>query len=120
MGKTEMLSVNDVPLASPTSIQVDDEIIWTSDSGRDLSGLFSGDVVAEKKTVTIGWSYLAENEVEVIQEKLCAGYFPLKFRDAGQYMIINSYRGTLSKEMLGYIGDGILYFKSVSCKVVQR
>ena len=46
-----ILSVNGVALPSPTSIQIDDEIIWSSDSGRDLSGLFSGDVIAQKKTI---------------------------------------------------------------------
>lgn len=120
MGKPVILSVDDVKLASPTSIQIDDEIIWSSDSGRDLSGLFSGDVIAEKKTVTVNWEYLTENEVEIIQEKLCSGYFQLQFRDVGGYLTIDSYRGTLSKTILGYIGDGILYFKSVSCKIVQR
>ena len=51
---TSVLSVSGTALPSPTSLQVDDEIIWSSDSGRDLSGLFSGDVITQKKTVTIG------------------------------------------------------------------
>lgn len=114
------LTAGGTQLPSPVSIQVDDEIIWSSDSGRDLSGLFSGDIVAEKKTVTISWGILTEGEVAVLQTKLCAGYFPLVFRDAGGDVTIESYRGTLSKVMLGYVGDGILYYKSASCKVVQR
>ena len=44
-----LLTVGGVELPSPTSIQIDDEIIWSSDSGRDLSGLFAGDVVAQKR-----------------------------------------------------------------------
>lgn len=113
------LSVNEVDLPSPTSIQIDDEIIWSSDSGRDMSGLFSGDVIAEKKTVTINWGFLTENELQIIQTNLCAGYFSLMFHDVGGDITIDSYRGTLSKIMHGYVG-GVLYFKSASCKIVQR
>ena len=116
----EMFSVGQSPLPSPISISVDDEILWSADSGRDLSGLFSGDVIAEKKTVSISWGILIETEVTLLEEKLCAGYLPLTFRDAGGSLTIESYRGTLSKVLLGYIGDGILYFRSVSCKIVQR
>ena len=115
-----ILSVNGVALPSPTSIQIDDEIIWSSDSGRDLSGLFSRDVIAQKKTITIGWGVLPEKAVKLIQEKLCAGYFPVTFWDTGQFLTIEAYRGTLSKVALGQIGDGIFYYKSVSCKIVQR
>lgn len=115
-----ILSVNGVALPSPTSIQIDDEIIWSSDSGRDLSGLFSGDVIAQKKTITIGWGILPERAVALIQDKLCAGYFPLTFWDTGELLTIESYRGTLSKVVLGQVGDGIFYYKSASCKIIQR
>ena len=115
-----LLTVGGVELPSPTSIQFDDEIIWSSDSGRDLSGLFAGDVVAQKKTVTVGWGVLTEAEVKTLQQKLVAGYFPLTFRDAGGMVTIESYRGTLSTVALGEVGDGIFYYKSASCKIIQR
>ena len=115
-----VLKVNEIKLPSPTAIKVDEELIWSEDSGRDLSGLFSGDVIAEKKTVTLEWGILTESDVSILQNNLTAGYFSLTFQDAGESVTIDAYRGTLSKVMLGYIGDGILYYKSASCKVVQR
>ena len=115
-----LLSVGGVGLPSPTSLQIDDEIIWSSDSGRDLSGLFAGDVVTSKKTITVGWEFLTEKEVALLQSKLIAGYFPVTFRDGGEVLTIETYRGTLSKVALGYIGDDIFYYKAVSCKIVQR
>ena len=36
-------------LPAPTSLSVNDEIIWTSDTGRTLAGLMVGAVVAQKK-----------------------------------------------------------------------
>lgn len=113
------LSVNGIELPSPIEISVDDELIWSADTGRDLSGLFSGDVIAEKKTVSISWGILTATEIEIIKSNLVSGYFPLKFLDSSGYLVIESYRGTLSKTMLGYIG-GTLYYKSASCKIVQR
>ena len=106
-------------LPSPVEISIDDEIIWSSDSGRDLSGLFAGDVIAEKKTISITWGVLDEEEVQLIQDILKAGYIPLTFRDVGGYVTIDAYRGTLSKVLLGEYGD-VLYFKSVTCKIIQR
>ena len=115
-----MLMAGGAPLPSPVSLQIDNELIWSADSGRDLSGLFSGDVVAEKKTLTIGWGVLPAGAVRMIEERLCSGYFPLAFCDAGGIIEIETYRGTLSKIMLGTFGDGYLYYKSVNCKIVQR
>ena len=106
-------------LPSASDLSIDDEQIWTSDSGRDLSGLFSGDVIAEKKTLSIGWEYLTETEVSLIKSKLTAGYIPVTFEDCGEKVTLDSYRGTLSRVFLGTFG-GVTYYKSVTCKIVQR
>jgi len=41
-------------------------------------------------------------------------------RDDGVEITIKSYRGTLTKEHLGYIGDGTYYYKSASVSIVQK
>lgn len=107
-------------LPAPTSLSVNDELIWTSDTGRTLSGYMVGDVVAEKKTVSVKWEYLTETEVQTIKNTLIPGFFPFSFRDDGIEITIQSYRGTISKEHLGKLGDGIYYYKSVSVDIVQR
>ena len=38
-------------LPAPVSLKVDDEILWSSATGRTLDGTMLGDVVAEKKTL---------------------------------------------------------------------
>lgn len=113
------ISVGGTALPSPTGLQVDDEIIWSSDSGRDLSGLFSGDVIAQKKSVTVSWGILTAAEVAQIQNSLTAGYLSVTIQDAAGSVTISAYRGTLSKVLLGTIA-GTTYYKSVSCKIVQR
>ena len=54
-------------LPAPTSLSVNDEIIWSSDTGRTLSGRMVGDPVAQKKTVSLKWEYLTEAEEKIIK-----------------------------------------------------
>lgn len=115
-----MLKSNGIELPSPVSLTVADEIIWTSDTGRTLAGLMIGDVVAEKKNLSIKWGILTEAEVMFIKSRLVPGFFPFTFHDDGLDITIEAYRGTLTKEHLGDIGDGLYYYRSVSVDIVQR
>ena len=41
-------------------------------------------------------------------------------RDSGIDFTIEAYRGTLTKEHYGYLGDGNYYYRTVSVDVIQR
>lgn len=73
-----------------------------------------------KKNISIKWGVLEESELATIKKVLVAGFFPFSFRDDGAELTINVYRGTLSKEHLGYVGDGKYYYKSASVDIVQK
>lgn len=120
MRKGEILKSGNVVLPAPTALTISDEIIWTSDTGRTLAGTMVGDVVAEKKNLSIKWEFLKEEDVKLIRSRLTAGFFPFTFRDDGMDVTISSYRGTLTKEVLGDIGDGCYWYKSVTVDVIQR
>ena len=120
MKKGEFLKAGGVVLPAPVSLSVSDEMIWTADTGRTLSGYMVGDVVAEKKNLSIKWGFLTEDELSLIKGTMLAGFFPFTFRDDGIDLTIESYRGTLSKEVLGDLGDGTYWYKSVSVDVIQR
>ena len=74
----------------------------------------------KKKTLSINWGILKEDEMALIKNKLIAGFFPITFHDDGQDITITSYRGTLSKEVLGDIGDGNYYYRSASVSIIQQ
>lgn len=120
MDKGEVLKSGSVVLPAPVSLSVSDEIIWTSDTGRTLAGYMIGDVAAEKKNLSIKWGFLTEQDVVLIKSRLIAGYFPITFHDDGLDITIESYRGTLTKDVLGDIGDGLYWYKSVSVDIIQR
>ena len=80
-------------LPAPTSLSVNDEIIWTSDTGRTLAGLMVGAVVAQKKNLSIKWEFLTESQVKTIKNTLVPGFFPFSFRDDGIDITIQSTSG---------------------------
>ena len=115
-----ILAVNGQALPAPDSIKVDDEIIWSSSTGRSLDGTMLGDVVAKKKNISITWGLLQESELVLIKNRLIAGFFPITFRDAGEDVCINAYRSTLSKEEIGTLDDGIFWYRSASVQIIQQ
>ena len=58
-----VLKCGNVELPAPVSMSVADEIIWSSDTGRTLTGTMVGDVVAEKKNLSIKWNWLTEQHM---------------------------------------------------------
>lgn len=115
------ITVGGVALPEPTQLNSGDEIIWSSNAGRSPeTGRMLGDVITQKKTLEIKWEYITESEAALIKSRLAAGFFPITFRDFGQNLTIDAYRGSLSKEHLGYIGDGVYYYKSVSVSLIQQ
>ena len=51
--KKKILWSGSVVLPAPVSLSVNDELIWTSDTGRTLSGRMVGDVIAENSYTVI-------------------------------------------------------------------
>lgn len=115
-----ILKAGGIKLPAPVSMSVNDELIWTPDTGRTLSGTMVGEIVASKKNIGIKWSFLTEEEMLLIKRNVASNFFPITFRDDGMILTIESYRGTLSKEILGNIGDGHFWYRSVSVDVIQR
>lgn len=116
-----ILKAGDVVLPAPVSMSVGNELIWSTDTGRTISGKMMGDVIAEKKTLTVSWGILEETEYNLIKNNLVKGFFPVSFRTGKETLAtIESYRGTITEEILGDIGDGNFYYKSAGVDIVQR
>lgn len=115
-----ILKAGDVELPAPTSIKIDDEIIWSSDTGRALDGTMIGDIVAEKKKLSVSWGVMPEKDMLLIKNNLVAGFFPVTFHDDGLDITIDTYRSTLSKDIIGRLSDGIYWYRSVSTQIIQQ
>ena len=116
----EILRAGGIVLPSPVSLTINDELIWSEETGRTLSGLMVGEIIAEKKNISIKWGFMTEEDMLLVRRNMASNFFPFTFHDDGIDMTIESYRGTLSKEVLGSLGDGYFWYRSVSVDVIQR
>lgn len=116
----EILTARGVVLPAPVTLSMDDEIIWSEDTGRTLDGTMVGSVITQKKKISVGWGILNDEELAIIQQNLIAGFFPVTFHDAGASLTISSYRGTLSKEHIGPLGDDHYWYRSASVDIIQQ
>lgn len=108
-------------LPEPAELSTTDEIIWSANAGRSSeTGKMIGDVIAKKKTLNITWKMLTAAQASLIYSKLPAGFFSITFNDYGTSTTITGYRGNIEKESLGYIGDGVYYYKSLKVSVIQQ
>lgn len=110
-----------VILPEPSKITSNDEIIWSNSTGRSSeNGKMMGDVIAEKKNLDLTWEFITAEEAKKIKDTLIAGFFPITFEEYGEKTTITNYRGTISKDALGYIGDGYYYYRSVTVSIIQQ
>lgn len=115
-----VLKCGDVVLPSPVSLSTTDEIIWSKNTGRNNLARMIGTVIAEKKTLNVTWGILTETEYMIIKNNLIAGFFPITFHDDGEDITINSYRGTINKDAIGRLNDGIYYYRSATVSIIQQ
>lgn len=115
-----VIKANGEKLPSPVQINLGEEIIWSNETGRGDNGKMHGDVIAEKQTLSIKWEYLTKAEKKLIQKHLKAGFFKIQLIFSDETVNLTQYRGTLNSEMLGYIGDGICYYKTVSVELIEQ
>ena len=92
------------------------ETLWSANTKRTTSGRTVGTVIAEKDTVSINWGVLTKAQINVIENKIPKGF--IKLRIFGK--LYEVYRGTLNEEAMGYIGDGVFYYRSASTDIVER
>ncbi|MGM0238522.1 DUF6711 family protein [Enterococcus sp. AZ103] len=105
-----------VALPSPTEIGISDEVIWSSGTGRNANGDMVGDLITEKKTVSIKWGILTLSELNKIRSYIQSGFFPVQI--LGYNLTV--YRGTIQSEYLGQLSDGVTYYKSASVNLIQK
>jgi hypothetical protein len=116
-----ILTCSGKTMPCPISIKSGDEIIWSSNTGRTSTGKMVGDVVAEKKDIEIVWAYLRDSDIKKIKAGMPVGFFKTTFYEAGEEITFTGYRGTITKNDIGNIGDGLGHcYDSVSVSIVQQ
>ena len=120
MNKIEILKCGDIVLPGPETMSINNELLWNSATGRTISGRMAGDIISEFKTLNITWGRLTEEQYLLIRNNLVAGFFPVMFHDDGLDLEITFYRGTLTCDPIGYLDDGVYYYRSASVDIIQQ
>lgn len=106
-----------VEMPCPDSLKINNEIIWSANTGRTSNGTMVGDVVAEKYNVEIGWGMLTAAQYQKIKSGMTAGFFDVEFPWLG--ITITGYRGTLSANYLGRV-DSTSYYSSATVQNIEK
>lgn len=79
---SDVLKLNgkNMPTPDMDGITYNKEPLWSSNAGRTASGLFVGDIVAEKTTATFTFSNLSNEEISMIENELKT-FFTVDFAD---------------------------------------
>lgn len=119
MSQYDEIFANGVKLPSPTAFNVNDEIIWSADTGRLYHGDMFGSVVNEKKTISIKWEFLPAIDVMTIKRNCCAGFFTFTYYDGSTWQTIQVYRGTITQERMHTTGV-TTYYRSVTLDIIEK
>lgn len=102
-------------------INVTDETIWSSNTGRSSTGKMIGDVVARKATIEVTWNALTYAQTKEIADAIKAGgnFFYIKYPDLGQYKVKEVYAGNVPRELYS-LHEGIKYYTGVQVTFIER
>jgi hypothetical protein len=119
------ITCNGVKLPSPTGHSNSWELLWSANAGRGTDGTFIGDVIAQKQTHSVTWSWITEEDLDLILANL-----PSKDQGVADIVVskeygstiksapLTAYRGSISAETAGVYG-GQYYYKTVSTDIIE-
>lgn len=109
-------------LPSPVEVSSSGELIWSANTGRTASGKMAGTLIAEKQTVEVTWGVLTAAQVSALVQAVTpqSGFFQLTITQGSDVTQIQCYRGPVVKKAMGYIGDGVFYYKSVTVTFIEQ
>lgn len=124
-----VLKVDGTTLPSPTDINISDEILWSTSTGRSSeTGEMLGAVISTKRTLEVEWKWITASEFSTIKDALPRGFFNnVVYGNSNGDAIITldkAYRGNIQREDGGYIrnkgGSYTHYYKSVKIQIIEK
>lgn len=117
-----VLYVNGTALPTPSTIIPTRNRLWAQESGRTASGLFVGDIQAEKWRLDITWTALPAATVSTIMSALLSGSFlTVRFYSPLTDALITAtmYAGDIPTPVYCYSLANTMY-ESLSVSLVER
>lgn len=119
---TNVLYIDGVLMPTPTSITPQFNRLWAQDSGRTASGLWVGDIQAEKWRIDATWKYISRDDVKTLMEALySSAYVTVKFHCplTDKEKSITAYSSDVKLPVYSYALNHIMY-EDFSISIVER
>lgn len=117
---------NGVLLPSPSTVNIDNNKIWSDNTGRSVTAKMIGDIIAKKKKFAITWELVKESQLKIIEENLSTIEHPFvdfAIRDSEtkeDSCNIKVYDGVLKAKMESWLYDGETVYTGVSVELVEQ
>lgn len=113
----------DMPTPAHGGMAIADEPIWSSNTGRGVTGDMSGDIVAWKRTLDMDFPPLTFEQSRLIRDTLryAGEYFRVRFRDFGatEWEEMTAYTSNLPRTIYS-LAQGLRYHTGVRISLVEQ
>lgn len=123
--KGQLFKIGSTWVADPAAggINVTDEPVWSSNTGRSTTGKMIGDIVAWKKTIEVKWPPLTFAQVSAIRSAIKSGgeFFDISYYDlaTGSMKTTKVYCGNIPRTLYSLAAKHQKYF-DVAIKFVEQ
>lgn len=104
----------------PSAIGFDDDILWSSNTGRTSNGETNGDIIDYKKKIKLTWDLLTKEELSMLKQALKPAFFVVTYLDdeTNEFQSMTCYRGNISSSVYGYAFQHV--YKDITVDLTQR
>lgn len=116
------LRFDGVAMPTPSEIRIENNKIWSDNTGRSANGRLVGDMICIKKKIYITWVHLTGTEVDMINayiSNINRPFFDVTIIDETfNYSTYLVYAGDVSYDVLSWDGD-LQFTKNVTVNLIE-
>lgn len=112
--------IDEKEMPIPSAIGFEDEVLWSSNTGRSSNGETNGDIIDYKKKIKLTWDLLSKEEMMILKQALKPAFFTVTYLDDEDdtFKTITCFRGNISSSVYSYAFTHT--YKDVSVDLTQK
>lgn len=120
-----MLYINNVLMPEPkqSGVKIKKEKVWSDNTARSAAGTMAGDIICIKRTLSIEWPPLSNEQVRRIDNEISninKAFVPIKYIDeAGRVTTTTVYFGTPAYTLYSW-SEGIRYVTGAAVDAIEQ
>ena len=116
----------EMPTRHLDKVFVNEELVWSSNSGRSVTALWVGDITDEKFTISLNFRCLSHSQYKIIKAALPsvdAPYKTVKLVQADGEVVLEmtAYRATVSRDFsAATFANGEVVYNNISFEMIEQ